>query len=128
MGGGSCVRPGCPDHLVIARAMIRRTDHFDGSRFFNPNGANGQPFWMVPRLLLTPGTRWPSEVSVEPRQPPNPGPDQVVVTFVGHAAFLIQVGAATMLTDPVYSRRASPVAFAGPRQVRTPGSLFGSHQ
>jgi L-ascorbate metabolism protein UlaG (beta-lactamase superfamily) len=104
--------------------MIRRTDHFDGGRFFNPNGANGQPVWMVPRLLLTPWTRWPREVPVEPRRPPTPGPDQVVVTFIGHAAFLIQVGATTVLTDPVYSRRASPVQFAGPRQVRAPGVPF----
>jgi L-ascorbate metabolism protein UlaG (beta-lactamase superfamily) len=101
--------------------MTRRTDHFDGHRFFNPNGANGQPFWMVPRILLTPWTRWPSEVPVEPRRPPSPGPDQVVVTFVGHAAFLIQVAGTTVLTDPVYSRRASPVRFAGPRRVREPG-------
>src|SRR6266487_4342443 len=104
--------------------MKPRTDHFDGSRFFNPNGANGQPLWKVPRLLLTPWTRWPSEVPVQPRRPPTPGPDQVVVTFVGHASFLIQAGAITVLTDPVYSRRASPVSFAGPRQVRAPGVPF----
>jgi L-ascorbate metabolism protein UlaG (beta-lactamase superfamily) len=104
--------------------MSRRTDHFDGRRFFNPNGANGQPFWMVPRMLLTPWTRWPSEVTVEPRRPPTPGPDEVVVTFVGHATFLIQAGTASVLTDPVYSKRASPVSFAGPQQVRAPGVRF----
>ena len=48
--------------------MTFSNDHFDGRRFFNPNGANGQPVWMVPRLLLTPWTRWPSEVPVEPRR------------------------------------------------------------
>ncbi len=100
------------------------TDHFDGRRFFNPNGANGQPLWMVPRLLLTPWTRWPSEVTVEPRRPPNPGPDAVVVTFVGHAAFLIQVGTTNVLIDPVYYRRASPLPFAGPHRVRAPGVRF----
>jgi L-ascorbate metabolism protein UlaG (beta-lactamase superfamily) len=104
--------------------MARYTDHFDGRRFFNPNGANGQPVWAVPRVLLTPWTRWPSEVSVEPRRPPHPGPDEVVVTFVGHATFLIQVAAISILIDPVYSRRASPVSFAGPRRVRAPGVRF----
>jgi L-ascorbate metabolism protein UlaG (beta-lactamase superfamily) len=104
--------------------MLSRTDHFDGGRFFNPNGANGQPLWMVPRLLLAPWTRWPREVPVEPRRPPTPGPDQVVVTFIGHAAFLIQVAATTVLIDPVYSRRASPTSFAGPRRVRLPGVRF----
>jgi L-ascorbate metabolism protein UlaG (beta-lactamase superfamily) len=104
--------------------MSSPTDHFDGRRFFNPNGANGQPVWMVPRLLLTPWTRWPSEVSVEPRRPPNPGPDDVVVTFVGHATFLIQAAATNLLIDPVYSHRASPFFFAGPRRARAPGVRF----
>jgi L-ascorbate metabolism protein UlaG (beta-lactamase superfamily) len=101
--------------------MTPRTDHFDGRRFFNPNGANGQPFWMVPPLLLTPRTRWPAEFPAEPRQPPTPGPNEVVVTFVGHATFLIQAGTTNVLIDPMYSRRASPVSFAGPRRVRAPG-------
>jgi L-ascorbate metabolism protein UlaG (beta-lactamase superfamily) len=104
--------------------MSSPSDHFDGRRFFNPNGANGQPFWRVPSLLLTPRTRWPSQISVEPRRPPNPGPNEVVVTFVGHATFLIQVGTTSVLIDPVYSRRASPVSFAGPHRARAPGVRF----
>ncbi len=104
--------------------MTRRTDHFDGRRFFNPSGAQGQPVWMVPRMLLTPRARWPSRIPVEPRRPPNTGPDDVVVTFVGHATFLIQVASTNLLIDPVYSERASPVSFAGPRRVRAPGVRF----
>jgi L-ascorbate metabolism protein UlaG (beta-lactamase superfamily) len=104
--------------------MSSPTDHFDGRRFFNPSGANGQPFRMVPRLLLTPRTRWPSEIPVVPRRPPDRGPDEVVVTFVGHATFLIQAAAANVLIDPVYYRRAGPLPFAGPRRVRAPGVRF----
>ena len=109
---------------VIASYLTHRTDHFDGRRFFNPTGANGQPVWNVPRLLLTPRTRWPSRIPVEPRQPPTIGPDDVVLTFVGHATFLIQVAATNLLIDPVYAERASPVSFAGPRRVRAPGVRF----
>ncbi|PYP13365.1 MAG: hydrolase [Gemmatimonadetes bacterium] len=79
---------------------------------------------MVPRMLLTPRTPWPSRIPVEPRRPPHIGPDDVVVTFVGHATFLIQVASINLLTDPVYSERASPVSFAGPRRVRAPGVRF----
>ena len=75
-------------------------------------------------MLLTPRAPWPSEVALDPRRPPNPGPGEVVVTFVGHATFLIQVGGTSVLTDPMYSRRASPVRFAGPRRVRAPGVRF----
>ncbi len=104
--------------------MTPRIDHFDGRRFLNPNGANGQPFWRVPQLLFTPFDRWPSSLPVEPRRPPAPGPDEVVVTFIGHASFLIQAEGANLLIDPVYSERASPLSFAGPRRARAPGVRF----
>ena len=104
--------------------MSSPTDHFDGRRFFNPNGSNGQRLRAVPRLLLTPRTRWPSQVPVEPQRPPEPGPDEVVITFVGHSTFLLQAAAANLLIDPVFSRRASPFSFAGPRRARAPGVRF----
>jgi N-acyl-phosphatidylethanolamine-hydrolysing phospholipase D len=33
---------------------------------------------------------------------------------LGHATFLLQIGSSTVLTDPIFSARASPFAFAGP--------------
>jgi L-ascorbate metabolism protein UlaG (beta-lactamase superfamily) len=104
--------------------MTSPSDHFDGRRFFNPNDANGQPFRALPRLLLTPRSRWPSEVPVELRRPSKPGLDEVVVTFIGHSTFLIQAAGTSVLIDPVYSRRASPIPFLGPRRVRAPGVRF----
>src|SRR5258707_4300420 len=104
--------------------MAARSDHFNGHRFFNPSGANGQPLRMVPRLLRTPRTRWPRRVVVEPRKPPGARPDDVIVTFIGHASFLIQAAGVNLLTDPVYAERASPVQFAGPRRARAPGMRF----
>jgi L-ascorbate metabolism protein UlaG (beta-lactamase superfamily) len=104
--------------------MKPRSDHFDGRTFFNPNGANGQPFWKVPGMLLTRRTPWPESVPVHPRRPPIVGAEEVAVTFIGHATFLIQIGSTNILIDPVYSERASPVPFAGPRRVRAPGVRF----
>jgi L-ascorbate metabolism protein UlaG (beta-lactamase superfamily) len=101
------------------------SDHFDGRRFFNPAGANGQSFWQLPRLFLTKRTPWPRRVPVQPRRPPPPsGPDEVIVTSIGHATFLIQTSAGNLLTDPMYSERASPWRFAGPRRVAAPGVEF----
>lgn len=39
------------------------------------------------------------------------------VTWLGHAAFLVQVAGLNLLMDPHFSERASPVAFAGPRRI-----------
>ncbi len=38
------------------------------------------------------------------------------VTWLGHSCFLVQRGGVNLLTDPVFSERASPVGFAGPRR------------
>ena len=35
--------------------------------------------------------------------------DDIAITFVNHATFLIQIGGMTILTDPVWSERASPL-------------------
>ena len=44
--------------------------------------------------------------------------------WVGHATFLIRVGGLTVLTDPVWSPRASPLPWAGPRRYQPPGLPF----
>lgn len=43
--------------------------------------------------------------------------DELSVTWVGHSTALLQVGAINVLTDPIWSERASPVQFAGPRRL-----------
>ena len=99
--------------------------HYDGKRFFNPGAARPQPVWMLPRLLLARRARWPDTVPVQERLPlDRAGNDEIVVTFVGHSTFLLQTAAGNVLVDPVYSRRASPVQFAGPGRARLPGVRF----
>ena len=100
------------------------TDHFDGHRYFNPNGANGPSLWTVPRMLLTRRARWPVSIPVQPRKPPSVPEKQVALTFIGHATFLIQAAGTNILTDPVYADRASPSQSTGPRRVRAPGVRF----
>jgi len=46
----------------------------------------------------------------------------LTVTWVGHATFLIQIGGLNILTDPIWSERPSPIAFAGPRRWVPPGA------
>jgi L-ascorbate metabolism protein UlaG (beta-lactamase superfamily) len=103
---------------------VKTSDHFNGRTFFNPTGANGQPFRKVPRMLREPGAPWPAQVPVIPRAPAPLDGAAAVLTFIGHSTFLIQTPLGNILTDPVYSERASPVTFAGPRRVRQPAVPF----
>jgi len=43
------------------------------------------------------------------------------VTWIGHATVLAQLGGLTLLTDPIFSQRASPVGFVGPQRHQPPG-------
>jgi len=47
---------------------------------------------------------------VEPVRPPSVSLDDVVVTCVAHATFLIQMAEANLLINPVCAERASPVS------------------
>jgi L-ascorbate metabolism protein UlaG (beta-lactamase superfamily) len=96
------------------------SDHFDGRRFVNPTGQPPQPFAAVPRMLREPRTPWPARIDEPPRQPAALDGAAAVVTFIGHATFLIQTSAENILTDPMYSERAGPLNLVGPRRVRQP--------
>jgi N-acyl-phosphatidylethanolamine-hydrolysing phospholipase D len=83
--------------------------------------------------------RWRLERRGQPAPTVNPGqielvspslarpldpPAEARITWVGHASFVIQIGRFNVLTDPVWSLRASPVSWAGPRRVVPPGVGF----
>ncbi len=46
------------------------------------------------------------------------------LTWVGHSTLLVQLDGVNVLTDPQWSRRASPVPFAGPARVTPPAPRF----
>src|SRR5947199_9074532 len=46
----------------------------------------------------------------------NPG-----ITWIGHSTLLVRMDGVTFLTDPIFSQRASPVPFAGPKRLVPPG-------
>jgi N-acyl-phosphatidylethanolamine-hydrolysing phospholipase D len=43
------------------------------------------------------------------------------LTWIGHSTFLVRMDGASFLTDPMFSHRASPFSFMGPRRMIPPG-------
>ena len=122
------VVPGSGCATAASGAGGRITDHFDGQRFHNPgtpprsHGVSGLLKWIRTR---DPGP-WRPYVDVPPGEPPPRRVDggAVRVTLVGHSTVLVQMDGLNVLTDPIWSDRASPVPFAGPKRVRPPGLRF----
>lgn len=102
--------------------------HFDGRRYFNPATPEyGYRAWHVLRWMAKRRpARWPRWIDDPPpsQSASAPPAHQIAATFVGQSTFLVQLDGVNVLTDPVWSSRASPVKWAGPRRVRRPGLAF----
>jgi L-ascorbate metabolism protein UlaG (beta-lactamase superfamily) len=106
--------------------------HHRARGFANPNPSFVRaPFWtrltfFVTRIFETTFMPKSATFPVATNDPralrANAG--EPTVTWVGHATLLVQLDGTNILTDPQWSRRASPVSFAGPRRVMPPALAF----
>ncbi|MVT69147.1 MBL fold metallo-hydrolase [Bradyrhizobium pachyrhizi] len=105
------------------------SDHFDGLHFFDPDGSPPKSLGEVLRWQFGGGRKravWP-EWAPSPHADTPPSRvegDKVRLCFVGHASWLIQTAGLNILFDPVWSMRASPFSFAGPKRHNDPGIAF----
>lgn len=108
--------------------MSYKSDHYDGFQFFNPHLKDEAPGLI--KVLKWLSTRdpapWPKSVENKgvPKLDVPKQKSDINVTFINHASFLIQFQGITILTDPIYSERCSPVKWMGPKRVRQPGVEF----
>jgi N-acyl-phosphatidylethanolamine-hydrolysing phospholipase D len=72
--------------------------------------------WQWDRLLTTlpPDPRPEAIPTGDPDVPSALAHGEVAATWLGHATLLVQAGDVAVLTDPIFSERASPFSFAGP--------------
>jgi len=103
------------------------TDHFNGEYFYNPDskpmpGPGSALQWLTNRQP-GPWRKW-TDMAPGLTPPERVSDGGLRVTFVGHSTALIQMDGLNILTDPVWSKRASPVSFAGPKRHRPPGLRF----
>jgi L-ascorbate metabolism protein UlaG (beta-lactamase superfamily) len=101
--------------------------HFDGRRFHNDPDTTETGFFDMVRWRRTarpaPWRRW-TDVDTMPDPPAAVEGDALRVTFVNHATVLVQMAEGNVLTDPIWSDRASPVPFAGPERHMPPGIAY----
>lgn len=112
-----------------ARKPHHRPEGFQNNHIrFEPRGLDDLLRW-----------RWQAWQDDLPRRPQTPTPAvradldfihrnahagaamEPAITWIGHATMLVQMGGRTLITDPMFSERASPVGFAGPQRAQPPG-------
>jgi N-acyl-phosphatidylethanolamine-hydrolysing phospholipase D len=82
--------------------------------------------WQRRRAGQPPAPRTPTPTAAAPldflRENAAAGAAMVpTVTWIGHATAMVQASGLNVLTDPIFSQRASPFRFLGPRRVQPPG-------
>jgi L-ascorbate metabolism protein UlaG (beta-lactamase superfamily) len=105
-----------------------RSPRFDGERFFDAR--YGAPPKHLTQLLRWYRERnraqWPDQVTnrFSDRPPRRVEGAAWRIASIGHASLLLQTAGLNVLIDPVWSERASPFSFAGPKRVTEPGIAF----
>lgn len=99
------------------------SDHFDGSTFHNIQSTGDRRIGKLIKWLTTRSPiPWPEGIiPADPYQVETPKGQEIIITFVNHASALLQIDGYTIITDPQYANRASPVTWAGPKRVSAPG-------
>jgi N-acyl-phosphatidylethanolamine-hydrolysing phospholipase D len=79
---------------------------------------NGKTFGQLMTWVFD-GEKGPKRVEIETsNQWQELAPDQKnYAVWIGHATYLINNGDINILTDPIFSKRASPFGFAGPKRM-----------
>ena len=132
-------------NIFFASALYRGriSDNFDGKRFYNIGWKAGETlrltqteeeflgkkhkngFLTFYKWILNQKISFWKQRHITPSIPPDIHTgDTVRITYVGHATVLIQIAGLNILTDPVWSTRASPVEWIGPRRYTEPGIAF----
>jgi len=77
--------------------------------------------WLLGRPLRRrdPGKPAPFQL-LDPAALTRPVAGRARIAWLGHATLLLQTAGLTVLTDPVFAERASPLGFAGPRREVPP--------
>jgi L-ascorbate metabolism protein UlaG (beta-lactamase superfamily) len=97
------------------------SNHFNGSVFFNPEidykrkGFGDLISWWWEREPSPWEQRSIQSISKLP-----PMQSSAQVTFINHSTTAVQINDVVILTDPIWSERATPVSFVGPKRMHQP--------
>jgi L-ascorbate metabolism protein UlaG (beta-lactamase superfamily) len=105
------------------------SDHFNGTIFLNildrpieePSTGRRSMFrWIITRKK----NLWENRTVEKTKPVAQVMGSELIATLINHATVLIQTEGLNILTDPIYSKRASPFSFLGPARYTEPGVAF----
>ncbi len=106
----------------IAAYLILIANPLSAETFTNTNDdENGKSFGQLMSWVFD-GEKSPDKIEIETSDQWRTltDEDESYAVWIGHATYLINNGDINILTDPIFSKRASPIGFAGPKRMIPP--------
>ena len=114
--------------FIFALVIFASVAFMYSSKRYENLAQGGKPsfFSYLKWEITAPSVKWPDLVDKKPsnsnlKPPSMVTGDDILVTYINHATFLIQLGGKNILTDPVWSDHAGPYGKYGPKRVAKPG-------
>ena len=125
------VKESFADILQEKKRLQEALPHFKKGRFFNPHIHDSKRrlwnifLWQLGYYNDTAKLAAPPKGFSYPQDELHKT-SECSVQWINHSTFLIQVDGIHILTDPIWSKRASPIAFVGPKRKIAPGLALAS--
>ena len=106
-----------------SESNLSTSPQFDGKKFQNQiKSESDRGLLSVLKFLIFENNGvWPENIDNKATPELKNKPNESVLTFINHATFLAEMPNQRILFDPIFSERASPVSWAGPKRKRAPG-------
>ena len=109
----------------FTRGQLPLSDHYNGKEFFNPWPTSTDYGFLdfIKMSLEIQKAHWPDFVLLKNPELPPPfekSTDRIRYHVVNHSTVIIQMEGLNIITDPILSKRSSPVQWAGPKRVFEP--------
>ena len=111
------------------RARMEHSPEWKDGHFNNPQPLINDAWGSVSAMFHPSPDVRPSQpvptVTGDPRRFNTPPPSGLRVTWFGHSSTLVEIDGFRVLTDPIWSERASPLGWVGPQRWYAPPLALG---
>ncbi|MCP4137578.1 MAG: hypothetical protein GY754_41810 [bacterium] len=124
IGSAACTTMSRIPFKGAQKMTIEQSENYKNGLFINPSG-NGTVMkskaWdTMKEYLFGKQERVPKEpldvLTVDPGTLLSTDEEELKVTWLGHSSTIIEIEGSLIFTDPIFSKRPSPVSFAGPKR------------
>ncbi len=116
------------EYMEGTRKTVMKSDNYKNGKFINTIGeiemlTSGTYMGLIKKMIFGREEREPERLLkpliVDADSITGGKPGELKVTWLGHSSTIIEIEGKIILTDPVFSKRTSPLSFIGPKRYHS---------